>query len=60
MLEALRGRATTGSPSVVMLTTEGQHDMIQRAKALGAKGWIMKPFKADLLIAAAKKLTAST
>ena len=43
---------------VVMLTTEGQPEMIQRAKALGAKGWIVKPFKPEMLIAAAKKLTA--
>ncbi|HEX7665489.1 MAG TPA: response regulator, partial [Polyangiaceae bacterium] len=44
---------------VVMLTTEGQPELIQKAKALGAKGWVVKPFKPDLLVAAAKKLTAS-
>ncbi|HZU83918.1 MAG TPA: response regulator [Polyangiaceae bacterium] len=42
---------------VVMLTTEGQPELIQRAKALGAKGWIVKPFKPEMLVAAAKKLT---
>jgi len=40
-----------------MLTTEGQADLIQKAKALGAKGWLMKPFKAEFLIATAKKFT---
>ncbi|MGD0679025.1 MAG: response regulator [Polyangiaceae bacterium] len=44
---------------VVMLTTEGQPELIQRAKALGAKGWLVKPFKPETLVATAKKLTAS-
>jgi two-component system, chemotaxis family, chemotaxis protein CheY len=41
---------------VVMLTTEGQPELIQRAKSLGAKGWIVKPFKPEFLAATAKKL----
>ena len=41
---------------VVMLTTEGQPELIQRAKSLGAKGWLVKPFKPDYLTATAKKL----
>jgi two-component system chemotaxis response regulator CheY len=52
-------RAIGSSIPVVMLTTEGQPELIQRAKALGAKGWIVKPFKPEMLIAAAKKLTAA-
>jgi two-component system chemotaxis response regulator CheY len=47
-----------GTP-VVMLTTEGQPELMQRAKQLGAKGWILKPFKPDHLLAAAKKLIAA-
>jgi two-component system, chemotaxis family, chemotaxis protein CheY len=41
---------------VVMLTTEGQPTLVQRAKALGAKGWIIKPFKPELLVSVARKL----
>lgn len=41
---------------VVMLTTEGQPALIQRAKALGAKGWLVKPFKPEFLVATAAKL----
>jgi DNA-binding response OmpR family regulator len=32
---------------------------MRQAKALGAKGWIIKPFKPDFLVAAVQKLTAS-
>lgn len=56
-LESMR-HGGSPSPSVVMLTTEGHPELILKAKALGAKGWIVKPFKPDLLVAAAKKLTA--
>lgn len=58
-LDNVRNQPAHAKLPVVMLTTEGQPDLVQRAKALGAKGWIMKPFKPDLLIAAAKKLTAA-
>lgn len=56
-LEALRRDRPDYAVNVVMLTTEGQPDLVQRAKSLGAKGWVIKPFKAELMVAAAKKLT---
>ncbi|MDP3157440.1 MAG: response regulator [Archangium sp.] len=56
MLEAVRRDARHASLPVVMLTSEGQPALIDRAKKAGAKGWIVKPFKADLLLAAVKKL----
>lgn len=58
-LEALRHELPEVTPSIVMLTTEGQPELVQRARSLGVKGWIIKPFKAELLIATAIKLTQS-
>jgi two-component system chemotaxis response regulator CheY len=54
--EIKAGGANSGVP-IVMLTTEGQPTLVQRAKQAGAKGWIVKPFKANLLVAAIQKLT---
>lgn len=58
MLAKVKDDGTLGATPVIMLTTEGSADLIQRGKQLGAKGWVIKPFKAELLIAAAKKLAA--
>ena len=50
-------RVRPGLP-VVMLTTEGQIELRQRAKELGSRGWIKKPFKPELLVETVRKLTA--
>ena len=50
-------RSERARPPILMLTTEGHPAFIQRAKASGAKGWMMKPFKAQHLVAAARRLT---
>jgi two-component system, chemotaxis family, chemotaxis protein CheY len=58
MLEVVKQDPRHSGLPIVMLTTEGQHELIQRAKAAGAKGWIVKPFKPELLLAAIRKLTS--
>ena len=60
-LQTLRGRGPGAAmPAVVMLTTEGEPRLMQEAKALGAKGWIIKPFKPEMLVAAVQKLTQAS
>lgn len=41
---------------IIMLTTESQGDMKQKGKAVGATGWIVKPFKPEQLLAVIKKV----
>jgi two-component system, chemotaxis family, chemotaxis protein CheY len=56
MLEMLNAKGRPAGLPIVMLTTEGQPALVQKAKAAGAKGWIVKPFKAELLLATIRKL----
>jgi two-component system chemotaxis response regulator CheY len=56
-LSALRDAGRMGNPPVLMLTTEGKNEVIELARALGVKGWVVKPFKPAQLVAATRKLT---
>ena len=56
MLEALKADVNNAALPVVMLTTEGKAELIQRAKRVGARGWMVKPFKPDQLVAVVRKL----
>jgi two-component system chemotaxis response regulator CheY len=58
MLEMVKKDPKNAALPIVILTTEGQQALVQRAKAAGAKGWIVKPFKPELLLAAIRKITA--
>jgi two-component system chemotaxis response regulator CheY len=59
MLEAVRKDASISHVPIVMLTTEGAADLLARAKSAGAKGWLVKPFKPEQLIAVVQKLVTA-
>lgn len=56
LVAAIKKEGAYSTLPIVMLTTEGQPELIERAKKAGAKGWIVKPFKPELLVATVKKL----
>ena len=58
MLERLKANPKTAAVPVLMLTTEVQQSMIDRAKKAGARGWIIKPVKLDMLVSAVNKLAS--
>ena len=57
MLDRLKQDPKTAPIPVLLLTTEAQESLIERAKKAGAKGWLIKPVKPDILLAAVKKLS---
>jgi two-component system, chemotaxis family, chemotaxis protein CheY len=56
MLSTVKGKAASDGPPFLMVTTEAQLELVQQAKTGGAKGWIVKPFKPEILLAAVRKL----
>lgn len=56
MLTAVKADIRNAALPVLMLTTEARADLIQQAKRIGAKGWVVKPFKPDQLAAAVRKI----
>lgn len=55
LLASLAARGTR-LPPFLMLTTEAQPSLVHRAKESGARGWIIKPFKPLMLLAAVQRL----
>jgi two-component system chemotaxis response regulator CheY len=59
MLTLVKQDPRNAKLQVLMLTTEGQPALITRAKEAGARGWIVKPFKQELLLATVRKLAGT-
>ena len=59
MLTSVKADGKNAALPEIKMTTEGQHDMVERAKKVGDKAWIVKPINPNLLVAAVKKLTGT-
>ena len=57
MLKAMPEALRSGM-AFLMLTSDSDPRLVQIAKAFGAKGWIVKPFKPDVLLATVQKFAA--
>jgi two-component system, chemotaxis family, chemotaxis protein CheY len=58
MVEKIRSELSNQAVNVIMLTTESSPAMKERGKAAGVKGWIVRPFKGDAVLATFKKLAS--
>jgi two-component system, chemotaxis family, chemotaxis protein CheY len=56
LIKELRRKPAYKFIPIVMLTTESQDSRKKEGKAAGATGWIVKPFKAEQLIAVVKRV----
>lgn len=56
LIRTLRGMAQYKSVPILMLTTESSDAMKSEGKAVGATGWLVKPFDPLRLLAVVKKV----
>ncbi len=56
LVKGLRANAGSKYVPIIVLTTESQDTKKQEARAAGATGWIVKPFRPEQLLAAIKKV----
>jgi len=57
MLEQLRLDWATANIPVVILTTEAEELMVERARKAGAKGWLIKPVTSQHVVQVAQAIT---
>jgi two-component system, chemotaxis family, chemotaxis protein CheY len=55
-LEHMRREGAHPGLPVVMLTTEAERSLVDRAKKAGAKGWLLKPVKPHLISSTVTRL----
>jgi len=58
LLDRLKADSRTSKIVVLMLTTEADRELVDRAKKGGAAGWLIKPVKIEMLVSAIHKVTS--
>jgi two-component system, chemotaxis family, chemotaxis protein CheY len=56
LLDQIKRSGRLGNMPFLVLTSEGQPALIDRARKSGAKAWIVKPFQPNMLLAAVRKV----
>ena len=56
LIERLRSGTRHRDRPILVLSTESSEEKKARARAAGATGWIVKPFDADKLVAAVRRV----
>ena len=56
LIEWVRSMPKFKFTPIIMLTTESDAEMKQKAKAAGATAWVVKPFRPEQLLAVMKKV----
>jgi two-component system chemotaxis response regulator CheY len=56
LLDQLSKTGRLGAMPFLVLTSEGQPALVDRARKAGAKAWIVKPFQPSMLLAAIRKV----
>ena len=57
-IEGVRKTDQYRATPILVLSTEGDQEKKNRAKAAGATGWIVKPFNAEKLVDAVRRVSA--
>ena len=56
LVEAVKAQGGREDLPILIMTSDGQSELIAQARNAGAQGWIMKPFNPNLLIATVNKM----
>ena len=60
LIKILRTMKSYATTPILILTNDGKDENIQKARDMGASGWIVKPFTPDQLIATVNQVLVDT